>query len=394
MKQSYQTLFEMAIREAQISPVPFGDMVTEIFEIIMKLEREMFLKETDIGEDRNKANGFYNRFIPSFQGKLDIRIPRDRKGAFSPLLLEVARHQSEKCSELALELFTSGLSTRKIETVIQTMFGEKMSASKVSDIAQKIQPIREAWQKRTLDDGFFAIQIDAIRLHVRRKEVYNEACFIVMGIRPDGKREILGIYLFPEEGAHAWREVFSDLIDRGLRRIDLVISDELKGIVEAVEEYYPGAKHQLCLIHRKRNLINRIRADKKKEFSDGFNYIFSVDDPENGLERIEERLMAFTEKWKPHISNIDSCLEIGKLKNYAAFLHFPVGIRRMVYTTNWIERLNAHIRKITKRVPAFPSPDSLLNLVFMATQHFEDGPYKRHIPAFYKHLKPLYEKND
>ncbi|QQS59326.1 transposase [Candidatus Peregrinibacteria bacterium] len=86
--------------------------------------------------------------------------------------------------------------------------------------------------------------------------------------------------------------------------------------------------------------------------------------------------------------NIDSCLETGKLKNYAAFLHFPEEIRRMVYTTNWIERLNTHSRKITQRVPVFPTLDSLLNLVFMVTQHFEDGPYKRHIPAFYKHLKP------
>jgi transposase-like protein len=94
MKQSYQTLFEMAIREAQISPVPFGDMVTEIFEIIMRLEREMFLKESNTESGKNKGNGYYNRFIPSFQGKLDVRIPRDRKGNFSPLLLEVASVRS------------------------------------------------------------------------------------------------------------------------------------------------------------------------------------------------------------------------------------------------------------------------------------------------------------
>jgi transposase-like protein len=290
-----------------------------------------------------------------------------------------------------LELFSSGLSTRSVERIVGSLFGEKMSAAKVSEIAQQIQPVREAWQQRPLGNGCFAIQIDAIRLHVRRQEVYNEACFIVMGIRPDGKREILGLYLFPEEGAHAWREVFADLIARGLNRIGLVISDGLQGIIEAVEEYYPGARHQLCLTHRKRNLITHIRSDKQKEFSDDFSHVFAVDDPANTLERIEARLLTFREKWKPHIANIDSCLETGKLKNYAAYLQFPAPVRRMLYTTNWIERLNAHIRKITKRVPAFPTTDSLLNLVFMATQHFEDGPYKRHIPDFYKHLKPLYE---
>jgi len=211
---------------------------------------------------------------------------------------------------------------------------------------------------------------------------------------PIGNGRSLVYYLFPEEGAHAWREVFSDLIGRGLRRIDLVVSDELKGIVEALEEYYPGAKHQLYLVHRKRNLINRIRADKKKEFSDGFNYIFSVDDPENNLERIEERIILFTKKWKPHISNIDSCLKIGKLKTMSPSFTSRSASEECYIPTTGLRDSIPIIRKITKRIPAFPSPDSLLNLVFMAIQNFEDGPYKQHIPAFYKHLKPLYEKND
>jgi len=211
-----------------------------------------------------------------------------------------------------------------------------------------------------------------------------------MGIKPDGRREILGLYLFPEEGANAWREVFQNLIDRGLKEIRLVISDELTGIINAVNEYFPAAEHQICLVHRKRNLINHIRAEKKQEFSDDFDAVFALDDPYNTEEKIQRRLDLFKHKWKKSLPRIITSLESDKLKYYAAFLHFPFQVRRMIYTTNWIERLNSQVRKVTKRVPAFPSPDSLLNLVYMAIDQFQKGCYKRHIPAFYKYIKPLY----
>lgn len=379
-----------AIREAQKEPKSLDVLMVEIFEMMMKVERELFLETST---DKNKGNGYYERFVPSFHGKLAVRVPRTRLGIFNPLMLEVARSQSETCSELALQLYAKGLSTRSVEEIVGSIFGEKMSASKVSDLAQRLQPIREAWQERILSGDYFALQIDALRLHVRRENVYHEACFLVMGVRPDGKREVLGMYLFPEEGAHAWREVFQNLLDRGLRGTCLVISDELKGIVEAVKTYFSSAKHQLCLVHRERNLINHVRAEKKQEFAHDFRTVFALDDPNNSLDAIEQRLQVFVEKWRPVIPNLPKVLDPEKLEYYATFLHFPFHVRRMIYTTNWIERLNRQIRKVTKRVAAFPSPDSLLNLVFMAIDQFQKGCYNRHIPAFYQYIKPLYDNS-
>ena len=392
--KSYQLLLETAIRQAQKEPKGFDVLMVEVFETFMKLEREMFLeKSQNKKEEKNKGNGFYERYIPSFHGALHLKVPRDRLGVFKPLMLEVARKQSDACSELAIALYTKGLSTRSVEEIIRPIFGERMSPSKVSELAQRLQPIREAWQQRLLSEEYFAIQIDAIRLHVRRETVYHEACFVVMGIKPDGRREILGLYLFPEEGSHAWREVFQNLIDRGLKKTSLVISDELTGIIDAVHEYYPSAQHQICLVHRKRNLINHIRSDQKQAFSDDFNTVFALDDMNNSLEAIEVRLESFIKKWKKSLPKITTSLEADKLQYYAAFLHFPFQVRRMIYTTNWIERLNRQIRKVTKRVAAFPSPDSLLNLVYMAIDQFQKGSYNRHIPAFYQYVKPLYEQS-
>lgn len=388
--KSYSSLIGLSITEAQKDGVPFDRLMTEMFESVLLAERDVFLKEQKCTRKNNKGNGYYHRFVPSFQGKLRVAIPRDRIGAFQPLFLELARQQSARCGELALQLYAKGLSTRAVEGIVEQLFGERMSASKVSEIAQSLQPLREAWQERPLDNAYAAVMIDALRLNVRRENVYLEACFLVLGTKPDGRREILGMYLFPEEGANAWRTVFEDLRNRGLKHAPLFISDELTGIREAIAEYYPRARHQLCLVHRKRNLMVHIRSDRKAEFSRDFNAVFALDDPQNTEEAIAQRLTAFIAKWKRHVPNLETKLEADKVPHYAAFLMFPFHVRRMVYTTNWIERLNAQIRKVTKRVSAFPSPDSMFNLVFMAIHPMEQGAYSRQIPGFRTHVLPIF----
>ena len=327
--------------------------------------------------------------MPSFHGKLSLRVPRDRLGVFQPMLLDIVRQQSQTCSELALSLYAKGLSTRMVEEVVEQCFGEKMSSSKVSALAQSIQPVREQWQQRPLKREYFALMIDALRLHVRRETVDHEACFLVLGIHPNGQREVLGMYLFPEEGAYGWREVFMDLRARGLVHTSLIISDELSGITEAVRDAYPSTRHQLCLVHRLRTLVNHVRADRKAELVKAFQEVFALDDPYNTLEAVEQRLESFLRKWERCIPNLRKRLSVDKLPHYAAFLHFPVQVRRMLYTTNWIERLNRTIRKVTHRVGVFPSTDSLQNLVFLALEHAHKNLH-RHIPAFTLHLLPTF----
>jgi transposase-like protein len=387
MAKAYSSLIGLTIKEAQKDGIPFDRLMTDMFESVLLAERDVFLREQTT---KDKGNGYYHRFVPSFQGKLRVAVPRDRLGAFQPLFLELARQQSSRCGELALQLYGAGLSTRRVEQIVEQMFGERMSASKVSEIAQSLEPLRRAWQERPLANEYASLMIDALRINVRREQVYLEACFLVLGTKPDGRREVLGMYLFAEEGAHAWRQVFADLRDRGLHHVPLIVSDELSGITEAVAECFPRALHQLCLVHRKRNLMVHIRSDRKEEFSRDFNDVFRIDQQSNTVEAVGERLKVFIEKWQRHISNLEEKLAAEKLLHYCAFLAFPVSVRRMVYSTNWIERLNREIRKVTKRVSAFPNPTSLFNLVFMAMQPLQDGPYRRQIPAFRESILPIF----
>lgn len=387
MTKSYASLIGLTIQEANKDGVPFDQLMTQMFESVLMAERDAFLREQ---KEPNKGNGFYHRFIPSFQGKLRLAVPRDRIGAFQPLFLELARQQSSRCGELALQLYAAGLSTRRVEGIVEQLFGEKMSAAKVSEIAQSLQPLREAWQQHPLQNDYVSIMIDALRLHVRREQTYLEACFLVLGTKPDGRREVIGMYLFAEEGAHAWRQVFADLRQRGLTHVPLLISDELTGITDAIREHFPRSRHQLCLVHRQRNLLVHIRHDRKAEFSRDFNDVFRVDDQTNTVAAVADRLIAFVAKWKRHVPNLADKLAQEKLVHYCAFLYFPVAVRRMLYSTNWIERLNREIRKITKRISSFPNPDSLFNLVFMAIHPLQDGPYRRQIPAFRESILPIF----
>lgn len=143
--KSYSSLIGLSIAEAKKEGIPFDCLMTEMFESVLLAERDVFLKEQKCTQ-KNKGNGYYHRFVPSFQGKLRVAVPRDRIGAFQPLFLELARQQSARCGELALQLYAKGLSTRSVEGIVEQLFGERMSASKVSEIAQSLQPLREAWQ--------------------------------------------------------------------------------------------------------------------------------------------------------------------------------------------------------------------------------------------------------
>ena len=200
----YQTLLNSAILEARKERIGLDHLAVHMFQSLMEIDREMFLLEQKTTHVHNKGNGYYRRSLPSFLGKLDIAVPRDRRGMFSPTLLSIATHEANRTADLALQMYAKGLSTRDIEDIIQNIFGASMSASKVSEIAQRIQPLREAWQLRPIKKDIAVLMADAIRMNVRVGEsVYNGACHIILGIYEDGTRDILGLWFAPEESSAA-----------------------------------------------------------------------------------------------------------------------------------------------------------------------------------------------
>lgn len=356
-----------------------SDILLDVIEMLLAAEREKFLKETPSPE--NKANGYYDRFLKSLTGKISLRVPRDRMGQFHPLLLEVIKTDDERMSELACSLYAKGVSQRDIGDIISEIYNADVSASWVSQMASDTLEARNAWHARPLNDEYLAVYLDALFVPVRRDSVAKEAVYVALGLKLDGRREVLGLYTLPTESATGWATMFVDMKKRGLRIVSLFIADGLSGLPEVVADAFPKARFQSCVVHKMRNVLLHVRPKDKAEVASGLKKVFDLDRADDSTEEAIARLDRFIEKTRkvyPHIAN--QFPEELKPRLFT-YIDYPPTIRRMIYTTNWIERLNKHIRKVIKNKNSFPSEDSAMNLIFLAIMNFETRVYQYPIHA-------------
>ncbi len=281
------------------------------------------------------------------------------------------------------------MSQRGVKQIFNDVLGSAMSPGKLSNLVKAFEPYRQAWQQRELESVYPVIMIDALKLSVRRQTVAKESVYLVMGLKKDFRREILGLYLLPEETASGWQMVFEDLLNRGMKNTGLIVSDELSGIENAVAISYPQARHQLCLIHKLRNLLIRVRASEKKSMVESFHKVFNLDDATYTPDCAILRLQTFIEQWKVKYPNFVRQLPEKKWNHYIAYLNYPPQIRRMLYTANWIERLNKEIRKVSRHVNSFPNTDAVLNMIYMVIDRLESTTYSKPITSFYPYQEHM-----
>lgn len=348
-------------------------------EAIMEYERDAFFADK---QKENKKNGYYNRMAKMISGIFEIKIPRDRMGIFKPLILEIVKKDNEKLNELAFSLYSKGLATRDINKVLEETYSFKTSPQYISNITKSMQKAREKWMKRKLDGEYYVIYIDAIHLPLRRNTVENEAIYIVMGLNKELKREILGIYSIPQESASGWREVLEDLKKRGLKDTTLFVADGLKALEASISDVFPKSRFQKCVTHLKRNVLKKARSKDKEEISKDLYDVFDMNLANDTYTKALKRIDLFIEKWNKRYPSIKRMFSEEIKKYYFTYLDFPFEIRRMIYTTNWIERLNKHIRKTLKNRNSMPNEDSALNLIWSSAMDMEENTYVYPITAF------------
>lgn len=379
--QVYQTLLAETIEDlVSKRKLSLEQILIQVFESLMQAERRVFLQSQD---GTNKGNGYYQRLLNSCQGRLRLQIPRDRQGQFRPLLLEIIQQDAARLHDLALLLYSQGVSHRGAQQIFEAIFGSSVSPSQLSQLVKAFEPQRLAWQQRPLAARYHVVLIDAIHHAVRRGTVAQEAIYVVMGVKEDFTREVLGLYCLPQETAAGWQTVFDDLTQRGLQQVGLVLCDELSGIEAAVQASLPHVHLQLCLVHKLRRLLTRLRHQDKAAFLADWQHVLGLDDPYHTQAAFEQRLLAFCQRWQSRYPSLKNQLPEAKWHYYSAYLHYPFAVRRMLYTTNWIERLNKAIRQTTHHVNSFPHPDAALNLVFMVIQQMEERTYVKPITSFY-----------
>lgn len=328
-------------------------------EAIMRAERQ---------EHNNDYSDHSNGYRPrkSFgSGKiLELRVPRTRQGNFYPVLLSLLKDQEEESRKLAFSLYGAGLTTNQVGELFEEIYGRYYSNSHVSRMFNFAREEVAQWLERPLDPYYPIVYIDATYIATRRGDsVMKEAYYTILGVRPDRTREVLCIVNFPTESALAWQEVFSMLKSRGVRELGLVVSDGLKSIEDAVAREYPGTSHQLCVVHLQRNILKEVKPKHKQQVSEDLKDIFRTDDRNDTIAHAYERWLAFCGRWGVTYKSIGRRAQDERYRLYFTYIGYDHRIRSMIYSTNWVERLNRDYKRTTRMRGALPNPEATILLL-------------------------------
>jgi len=329
-----------------------------------------------LGADRHERssdrtgyrNGYRERQLTTRVGTLILRVPQTRDGSFSTELFR--RYQrSEQALVLALmEMVVQGVSTRKVTHITEELCGATFSKSTVSSLATGLSARVNHWRNRRLNGPYPFLLLDALVIHVRKDEsVVPVAALIATGISEDGQREILGLTLGDSENEASWDDMLRDLKGRGLSGVDLVVSDDHKGLKKAVQRHFQGVRWQRCQVHFLRNLLGHAPASQRGPLALALGRLFRADTKEEARALKSEILATFEKK----ASKSMDCLEEG-FEESLTILSFPRKYRVRLRSTNSQERLNEEVRRRERVIRIFPNEDSAIRLIGALLSEFHE----------------------
>ena len=338
-----------------------------------------------VKERKGHRNGYKPRMLRTRVGTLNLLVPKDREGRFQTSLFE--RYQrSEKALVLALqEMYLQGVSTRKVTEITETLCGTEFSKSQVSALTASLDIELDAWRSRPLDGEYPYLIVDAQYHKVRENHrIISKGILTVVGISKEGYREILAVECGITENETTWATVFKKLYERGLRGVLLVVSDDHKGLVKAINRYFQDCQWHRCQVHYLRNLLDLVPKKLRKVLAVKAKDIFNAPDREQAQLRVNQMIALYENKY-PQIAEF---LENSTHEVLACF-NFPEEHRKRIRTTNGLERFHEEVRRRTRVIRIFPNQKSCLRLVsaLAAEQHDTWVSGKRYLT-----MEPLYEQ--
>jgi putative transposase len=361
----------------------YQELLKLSLESIMRSERNEFnQQQSDV------SNGYRLGSILGHGGRLELSIPRSRHHNFYPLILALVKEQNEECKTLAYELYSSGLTTEQIGFLFDKIYGHQYSKSSISNMMSNARQDVQFWLNRKLEKRYPIIYIDATYWHTRRLDsVSSEAYYTILAVREDRTREVLSVINHPTEGSANWREEFENLKARGLDEINLVVSDGLQGIENVVAEVFPMATVQLCTVHLTRNILAKVKPNDKQLIAKDLKEVLDPSNPNDNATKGHKRFIDFINNWITKYPSLKTYL-LPRNKLYFNYLNYHVEIRRMIYTTNWIERLNRNYKRTLRMRSSMPSPESVVFL--LASVAVRRKEYKMPIYQFIYETKLFY----
>jgi len=317
----------------------------------------------------NSRNGSTPKTVKTQVGDVDLAIPRDRDGSFTPRLVPKGSRRVGGLDEMIISLYAGGMTIRDIEHHLATTIGTELSHETISNITDQVCEEVLAWQQRPLDALYPVIYLDAIIVKVRDgAHVTNKAAHLAVGVDLDGIKHVLGIWIQTSEGAKFWAGVCADLANRGVRDVLIVCCDGLTGLPEAIEATWSQATVQTCVVHLIRAAMRFVGYGDRKAVAAALRPVYTAPNEKAA----KDALHVFAESdWGekyPHAYKT----WFAAWDRFIPFLGFPPELRRVIYTTNSIESLNYQLRKIIKNRGHFPSDDAVIKLLWLAICNIED----------------------
>jgi putative transposase len=340
----------------------FSKLLEEIFNqvLLSQSTEQIGAQPYERTEDRTAyRNGFRDRQLTTRVGTLTLRVPRHRNGHFSTELF--ARYQrSEQALVLAMmEMVINGVSTRKVEQITEELCGKKFSKSTVSALCKNLDPMVEAFRTRPLHCHYPFLMVDAIYVKVRENgRIQSRGLLIAIAVNEEGHREIIGFQLANSESESSWGELFSSLKDRGLKNVDLVTSDDHKGLVNAVRRHFQGTSWQRCQTHFSRNMLDHTPKALQPEVKEELRRLYESVDLESARKVRDQIIKTYGSKAPKATALLDEAFD-----DITAVLALPLKYRKRLRTTNGVERLNQEIRRRERVIRIFPNAASVIRLM-------------------------------
>jgi putative transposase len=331
-------------------------------ERVLSAELDHHLETGEPDGRANGRNGYGAKTVLTGTGKLELQIPRDRLATFDPQLIAKYQRRFPGFDDKIVSMYARGMSTREIQGHLRELYGIEVSPDLVSAITDAVLDEVAEWQNRPLEALYPLVFLDAIRVKVRDEgTVRNKAVHVALGVRADGTKEVLGLWIEQTEGAKFWLRVMNELKDRGVQDILIAVVDGLKGFPEAISAVFPKTQVQACVVHLIRTSLAYVSYKDRKLVAAALKEIYRARTAELGqaaLEAFDEgpwgrKYPVIAQTWRRHWPEV------------IPFYAFPSEVRRIIYTTNSIEALNAKLRRAVRARGHFPHDEAALKLLFL-----------------------------
>jgi putative transposase len=344
----------------------FGELKKALADRMLSAELDDHLatesQQGDANDAGNHRNGYSKKTVLTDTESVELSIPRDRKGTFEPQLIAKYQRRFPGFDDKIISMYARGMSVRDIQDHLREIYGIEASPQLISTVTDAVLEEVGRWQNRPLDALYALVFFDAIRVKTRDEgTVRNKAVYLAIGVTPDGRKDVLGIWIEQTEGAKFWQRVMSELRNRGVNDILIAIVDGLKGFPEAINAVFDKTQIQTCIVHLIRNSLDFSPWKDRKALAGELKKIYRAVDAQAALRALSDfedsvfgkKYAAVSAMWRRQWEQV------------IPFFAYPQEVRKMIYTTNAIESLNSQIRRSVRARGHFPTDEAAIKLIWL-----------------------------